>query len=76
MLISQIQCNIIYLRLIIDVICAMIVIKELMCLGIQQGRELQICWNTFIIKNYGQQSTQNGLLPILLLIWQKQIKRR
>ena len=27
----------------------------------------------FIIKNYGQQSTQKGLLPILLLIRQKQI---
>ena len=26
-----------------------------------------------IIKNYGQQSTQKGLLPILLLIRQKQI---
>ena len=27
----------------------------------------------FIIKNYGQRSTQKGLLPILLLIKQKQI---
>ena len=27
----------------------------------------------FIIKNYGQQSTQKGLLPILLLIRQNQI---
>lgn len=49
---------------------------------IRQGRELQICRKDkqyenarkgFIIKNYGQQSTQKGLLPILLLIRQKQI---
>ena len=50
--------------------------------GIRQGRELQICRKDnqyenarkgFIIKNYGQQSMQKGLLPILLLIRQNQI---